>query len=72
MSNWTFAWIIWIAEFIIIEGTALLNDRDNDTLSEHLRLWFRTDVKIGRTIWLLVSGVFFGWFIVHIAVAGSA
>jgi hypothetical protein len=71
MSNWTFAWIIWIAEFIIIEGTALLNDRDNDTLSEHLRLWFRTDVKIGRTIWLLVSGVFFGWFIVHIAVAGS-
>jgi hypothetical protein len=72
MSNWTFAWIIWIAEFIIIEGTALLNDRDNDTLSEHLRLWFRTDVKIGRTVWLLVSGIFFGWFIVHIAVAGSA
>jgi hypothetical protein len=72
MSNWTFAWIIWIAEFIIIEVTALLNDRDNDTLSEHLRLWFRTDVKIGRTVWLLVSGIFFGWFIVHIAVAGSA
>lgn len=72
MSTWTVLWIAWGFMFLAIETVAVLNDRDQDTLSEHLRLWFRTDVKQGRTVWLVVSGVFLAWFVTHIAVAGSA
>lgn len=69
---WTALWIAWFAAFAVIEGVAIKNDVQGDTLSEHLRLWFRTDTKKGRTVWLVVSGVFFAWFVTHIAVAGSA
>lgn len=69
---WTGLWIAWFAAFAVIEGVAIKNDVKGDTLSEHLRLWFRTDTKPGRTAWLVVSGVFFAWFVTHIAVAGSA
>lgn len=69
---WTGLWIAWFAAFAVIEGVAIKNDVQGDTLSEHLRLWFRTDTKPGRTAWLVVSGVFFAWFVTHIAVAGSA
>lgn len=54
----------------MIEGVAVANDKKGDTLSEHLRLWFRTDTKHGRTAWLVVSGGFLGWFLFHIAWAG--
>jgi hypothetical protein len=53
------------------EGVAIFNDKRDDTLSEHFRQWFSTDTKLGRTVWLVVSGGFFAWFVVHIAVAGS-
>lgn len=69
---WTTLWLLWFAAFAVIEGVAIKNDVQGDTLSEHLRLWFRTDTKRGRTAWLIVSGVFFAWFVTHIAVAGSA
>lgn len=64
--TWTFLWAVWIVMFVMIETAAVLNDRPNDTLSEHLRKWFRVDTHIGRTVWLIVSGVFFAWFVVHI------
>lgn len=67
----TVLWLLWIAAFGVIEGVAVFNDRRDDTLSEHLRDWFRTDRKRGRTAWLVTSGVFFAWFVTHIAVAGS-
>jgi len=70
MSAWTWAWLAWIAAFAVIEFRAVVNDKAGDTLSEHFRLWFRTDTKRGRTVWLVVSGLFFAWFTVHIAVAG--
>jgi len=69
---WTLLWVIWIAAFACIELAALLNDRPGDTLSEHFRKWFRTDTKPGRTAWLIVSGIFVAWFLVHIAVKGAA
>ena len=71
MTVWTWLWIAWGLAFAVIEGAAIANDKKGDTLSEHVRLWFRTDVKLGRTVWLVVSGCALAWFIVHIAVAGS-
>lgn len=64
---WTTLWLLWIAAFVAIEGRAVLNDERDDTLSEHFRRWFRTDTHRGRTVWLAVSGLFFAWFLVHIA-----
>lgn len=71
MSAWTIAWIIWGLLFAAIEGAAIANDKRDDTLSEHLRLWFSTSQKTGRSVWIVVSGVFFAWFVTHIAVPGS-
>jgi hypothetical protein len=70
MTVWTALWIAWCAAFAVIEGVALTRDRQ-DTLSDHLRRWFRTDTHVGRSAWVLVSGIFFGWFVVHVAVAGA-
>lgn len=72
MSVWTILWLLWAVAFAVIEGLSIRNDAKGDTLSEHLRLWFRTDTKLGRTAWLVISGIFFGWFVTHIAVAGAA
>ena len=67
MSVWTILWGLWGVMFAAVEGAALVNDNRNDTLSEHFRKWFRTDTNHGRTAWVIVSGIFFGWFVVHIA-----
>ena len=69
---WTILWVRWIAAFVCIELVAISNDAPGDTLSEHFRKWFRTDTKPGRTVWLVVSGIFIAWFLVHIAVQGAA
>lgn len=63
---WTILWIAWILMFAGIELVAVINDSRGDTLSEHLRKWFCVDTHVGRTVWLIVSGVFFAWFVVHI------
>lgn len=72
MTLWTALWIGWALAFAVIEGAALKNDVPGDTLSEHLRRWFSTDTHRGRWLWLATSGLFFAWFVTHIAVAGSA
>ena len=69
---WTTLWVLWGVLFAIIEAIAVTNDKRSDTLSEHLRLWFRTDTKRGRTVWLVVSGGFMAWFVSHIAWEGFA
>ena len=71
MTVWTWLWVAWGLMFAVIEGVAIANDVKDDTLSEHFRRWFRTDVKLGRTVWLVVCGCFTAWFATHIAVAGS-
>lgn len=67
MDVWTWAWVAWIAAFFAIEIPAVRNDTKGDTLSEHIRYWFRVDTHHGRTLFLVVTGVFMSWFIVHIA-----
>lgn len=65
---WTVLWIAWGLGFFAIEIPALRNDVKGDTLSEHLRRWFRVDTHLGRTAWLVTSALFFvAWFIPHIA-----
>ena len=66
MTVYTVLWLAWIVAFAVVEGFALRNDRKDDTLSEHLRLWFRTDTRPGRTVFLCVFGAFVAWFGVHI------
>jgi len=65
---WTVLWVAWVLGFFAIEIPALRNDIKGDTLSEHLRRWFRVDTHLGRTVWLVASALFFvAWFIPHIA-----
>ena len=42
MDNWTIAWLVWIGGFVVIEGLALANKKEGDTLSEHVWKWFAT------------------------------
>lgn len=72
MSIWTGLWVIWGLAFALIEGAAIINDKADDTLSEHFRKWFRIDTKKGRSAWLVVSGGFAAWFVIHILMPGVA
>lgn len=70
--TFTIAWVLWILSFFVIEGVAIVKDRKDvggswpDTLSEHLRRWFRTDTNLGRTVFMVSFGVFAAWFGIHI------
>lgn len=63
---WEILWFVWIGMFFVIETFALKNDMPGDTLSEHVRKWFRTDTRPGRTVFLVGFGGFVAWFGVHI------
>lgn len=39
MSAWTLLWFGWGLYFLIVEGMALANSVDGDTLSEHVWAW---------------------------------
>lgn len=39
MDKFTVLWIAWLGAFAIIEGVALTNKQDGDTLSEHVWKW---------------------------------
>lgn len=68
MDLFTIAWISWIVGFLVIEFWAIFRQDEGDTLSEHLRKWFNVKTNHGRTVWLVVSFIFFVvWFIPHIA-----
>lgn len=69
VTIWEVLWFCWVAAFAVIEGIAVKNDTPNDTLSEHLRKWFRTDTRPGRTVFLVAFGGFVAWFGVHILTA---
>ena len=71
MSNWTIAWLIWMAMFIVIEGQALFNKTKNDTLSEHIWHWFAVSDKPpwwrARRFVLLA---FMAWLCLHFLTGG--
>jgi hypothetical protein len=39
-KTWTRLWLAWIAAFFLIEGSALARHRQQDTLSDHVWVWF--------------------------------
>jgi hypothetical protein len=43
MSWFTFGWIVWFLYFVVLEGLALANSKEGDTLSEHVWRWFDVD-----------------------------
>lgn len=36
----TALWLSWIGAFLVVEGVALFNKEEGDTLSEHVWRWF--------------------------------
>jgi hypothetical protein len=59
--------VVVVGSFFALEVPALRNARKGDTLSEQIRMWFHTGNPYGRGVWLVTSGVFFAWFVAHIA-----
>jgi len=49
MDIFTLAWVAWLAIFAVVEGIALANRREGDTLSEHVWEWFGTARDAGGT-----------------------
>jgi hypothetical protein len=68
MSTYTQLWLVWIALFVTIEGTALLSKIPGASLTAHIIEWAALRNK--TTGWLLRRGAlvtFFGWLIWHFA-----
>ncbi len=64
----TYGWYLWWVLFVILEGLALFNREDGDTLSEHIRKWFRVkDPRPTAFTWVMRSilMVTLLWFITH-------
>ncbi|MBC9714493.1 hypothetical protein H9Y04_18195 [Streptomyces sp. TRM66268-LWL] len=40
MSGYTVGWLVWLAALVALEGSALVNKKPGDTLSEHVWKWF--------------------------------
>jgi hypothetical protein len=81
MSWWTVGWLAWLGAFVALEGPALMNKTQGDTLSEHVWKWFatsRADMKKdnGKTTgWVRVRRVilvgFMAWLSIHFATGGE-
>ena len=78
MNNFTWLWIGWIAAFVIIEGIALTNKKDEDTLSEHVWKWTGIGY-FGRPRPVMTLGIrsrrfallaFMAWLILHFLTGG--
>lgn len=53
--------------FLAFELWAIQNNEPGDTFTERTRFWFRTHTRLGVWLFLLVSGLFFAWWVAHIA-----
>lgn len=62
--NVTWGW--WVLAFIALETLGLISRTNGDTLSERTRVWFRTDTRLGRSVFGISWAVFAIWFLVHI------
>lgn len=64
---WTAIWTLWTVAFAVAETIALVNRRENDTLSETTRRLFRTRTsKAGRAAFAVCWAGFSTWFAIHI------
>ena len=70
-------WPVWVLAFFVIEGFALWYDHKRPasfdrgfTLSSHFRRWFSVKTFVGRTIFIVITGVFVAAFVPHILHGG--
>ena len=76
MTAYTWAWLAWIAAFLLIEGKALVQKRDPQaTLSAHVWAWFAVkDTR--RTGWVRARRwgllAFMAWLTAHFLTGGWA
>lgn len=59
-------WVLWAGIFAVLEANAIANETDGDTLSERLRVWFRTKTPAGRVGFTVVVVALVAWLIPHI------
>jgi hypothetical protein len=68
---YTFAWLVWLGLFGVIEGFALMRKEKGDTLSEHIWSWF--SVKGKGSMWRLRRFsllAFLAWLVAHFLSGG--
>lgn len=68
MSIWTILWLMWIVAGVAIEIPALVNREDGDTLSEHIRKWFKVKDPRPTALTWIARGTLMSiliWFITH-------
>ncbi|WLW38625.1 hypothetical protein [Streptomyces phage Verabelle] len=78
MTVWSWLWVGWLAAFCVIEGKALFNKTEGDTLSEHVWKWFSTRRTAAKTEqptgWVrlrrFVLLAFMAWLSVHFLTGG--
>lgn len=75
MSNWSRAWLVWVAAFAVIEGAALHKlSRTGDgtgTLSWHIAETFWVKHPAGRTVWAVTVMVAAICLWIHIHLIGK-
>jgi hypothetical protein len=71
-KKYTWAWILWILAFGVIEFAAIKDKREGDTLSEHVWKVIGTKGKKDAGKWILRLGLagLFAWLIPHFFTAG--
>jgi hypothetical protein len=70
--TFTIAWLIWILQFVAIEGVALCNKQPGDTLSEHV--WDWASIKDKGAGWRLRRVgllMFLAWLVAHFLTGGE-
>lgn len=72
MSDYTALWLIWLALFVAVEGTALAKKAPGATLSAHVWKWFSIKEKgkgwRARRFALLA---FLAWLVAHFLTGGK-
>lgn len=61
-------WVCWAGLFAVLEGNAIANESEGDTLSERLRAWFRTKTPAGRFGFTVIVVALCSWLIPHILI----
>ncbi|MFJ8955638.1 hypothetical protein ACIRO1_36660 [Streptomyces sp. NPDC102381] len=74
MSGYTWAWLAWLGSFLVIEGKALFNRTEGDTLSEHVWKWFAIGSDAHPSGWVRLRRfslvAFMAWLCAHFLTGG--
>jgi hypothetical protein len=72
VDGYSWAWAIWGAGFLVIEGLALKRKAKGDTLSEHVWQLFSVKHK-GAATWFRRGGLylFLAWLVTHFVTGGA-